>query len=148
MFTVNKNPTPTDLRKFGWAMLFGFGILGAILWFLHSRKAEIGLLAWDGSGAQIASSIMWSAGVFCCVISLASPTFTKPIYIFWMSVTVPIGLFMSTVMLTILFVVLLPIFSLIVRRTDPLRKKPHSGGTYWEDYKPHEPTIERMRRPF
>jgi protein-S-isoprenylcysteine O-methyltransferase Ste14 len=148
MFTVNKNPTRDDLRKFGWAMLLGFGVLGVILWFVHSRKAEIGFASWDGSGAQIASSVMWAAGVFCCVISLASPAITKPIYVTWMSVTVPIGLFMSTVMLTVLFVVILPVFSLIVRRTDPLRKKLKKGGTYWEDYKPHEPTIERMRRPF
>lgn len=148
MFTVNKNPTPTDLRKFGWAMLFGFGILGAILWFVHARKVEIGLAAWDGSAAQLASSFMWVAGVLCCLVSRVSPTSAKPIYVIWMSVTAPVGLFMSTMLLTILFVVILPIFSLIVRTGDPLRKKRTAGGSYWEDYKRHEPTIERMRRPF
>lgn len=148
MFTVNRNPTRDDLRKFGRAMLFGFGILGGVLWFLHARKAEIGLASWDGSGAQIASIVMWAAGVFCFLISLASAAITKRIYIIWMSATVPIGLFMSTVMLTAMFIVILPIFSLIVRRGDPLRKKLTVGGTYWEEYKPHEATIERMRRPF
>jgi len=148
MFTVNKNPTPKDLRKFGWAMLFGFGLLGAVLWVLHARKAELGLIAWDGRVAQIASIVMWAAGLFCWVISLAAPAVAKPVYVGWMSVTVPVGLVMSTVMLTILFIVILPIFSLIVRMGDPLRKRLTPGGTYWEDYKPHEPSVERMRRPF
>jgi hypothetical protein len=44
-------------------------------------------------------------------------------------------------------VAFLPLFSLIVRFGDPLRKK-LGGATYWEPYRPHEPTLERMRRPF
>jgi len=65
-----------------------------------------------------------------------------------MTVSTFIGTIMTTIMLTILFIVLLPLFSLIVRLGDPLRKKITSGPTYWEDYKPHEASIERMKRPF
>jgi hypothetical protein len=42
---------------------------------------------------------------------------------------------------------LLPVFSLI-RFSDPLRFKLKSGGSYWEDHPPHEPTLERTMRPF
>ncbi|MEK7710827.1 MAG: hypothetical protein AAB341_02930, partial [Planctomycetota bacterium] len=64
-----------------------------------------------------------------------------------MTATAPVGIVMSTILLTMLFMLILPVFSLIVRMGDPLRKK-LGGATYWEDYKAHEPTLERMRRPF
>ncbi len=65
-----------------------------------------------------------------------------------MSLAVPLGIVMSTIALSILFFVLLPVFSLIVRRSDPLRKKITRSGTYWEDYKHYEPTLDRMQRQF
>jgi hypothetical protein len=45
-------------------------------------------------------------------------------------------------------VIVLPPFSLLVRRKDPLRRKRTKEGSYWEDYKPYEPTLERMKRLF
>ena len=67
-----------------------------------------------------------------------------------MSVTVPIGIAVSTVLLTVLYFVLLPVFSVIVRFGDPLRKKLSRGGaeSYWEDHKPYEVTLDRMERLF
>ena len=64
-----------------------------------------------------------------------------------MRTTVPVGTVMSTVLLTAVFVVVLPLFSIVVRLGDPLRKK-LGGATYWEDYKPYEHTLDRMRRLF
>ena len=55
---------------------------------------------------------------------------------------------MSTVMLSLVFLVLLPVFALIVRRSDPVRRRLHDGNTYWEDPSPFEPTLDRMRRMF
>ena len=65
----------------------------------------------------------------------------------WMSITVPIGIAMSTLLLTIMFILVLPLFSLIVRLADPLRKR-LSGSSYWENYPKHPPTLDRLRRPF
>ncbi|UCF32729.1 MAG: hypothetical protein JSV78_10385, partial [Phycisphaerales bacterium] len=79
--------------------------------------------------------------------SLASYPVARAVYVTWMSIVVPIGIFVSTIVMTLLFVVVLPVFSLI-RFSDPLRKKLHKEGTYWEEAKPYEPTIERMTRPF
>ena len=148
MFAVNKNPTTQEIKKFGVAMLIGFGVLGALVWYLHARKGELGLTVWDGSAAQIVAIVIWAVGGLCFVVSLVSPRAARILYVGWMTITVPIGLFMSTVLLTVLFVVILPVFALIVRFGDPLRMKLTTGGTYWEDYKPYEPTLERMRRPF
>lgn len=149
MFTVNKNPSQLELRKFGVAMIIGFGVMGAVLYLAPWLKArDASVLAWTGTHLQMTAVSLVALGAFLCVISHASPTSAKPIYVVWMSVTVPVGIVMTTIMLSVLYFVLLPIFSLVVRWGDPLRKKNHTSGTYWEDYKPHEPTLERMQRPF
>lgn len=149
LFTVNRNPSPKVLRGFGKAMLIGFGVLGAIIWMVDYYRAGGGsLFAWTGSRPQTTAVVFWSLGILLAAISYAAPAVAKPIYVIWMTVANYIGIVMSTILLTLLFVLLLPIFSIIVRRTDPLRKRLRSGDTYWEDYNPHEATIERLKRPF
>jgi hypothetical protein len=149
MFTVNKNPTDGDLRKFGRAMLIGFGVLAVALWMIvWWRGGRADMFSWSGSALEVTAACLAALGVALCVVSLASTSAAKPIYIVWMSVSVRIGIVMSTILLTVLFAVLLPVFSLIVRLGDPLRKRLVAGGTYWEEYKGHDATIDRMRRPF
>ncbi len=149
MFTVNRNPTPSDIRGFGWAMVLGFGGIAVLLWLVPPIRAwDVAALAWSGRSGQIVALCLAGLGTGLCLLSAFAPGAARPVYITWMSVTVPIGVFMSCVMLTVLFVFLLPVFSLVVRLGDPLRKKLNPSGTYWEDYKPHAPTLERMRRPF
>ena len=149
VFAVNKNPTTKDLHAFGKAMLLGFGILGVLLWTVtYFRARPESFLAWTGSNAQLVAVCFWGLGLVLLGLSYTAPAAAKPVYVIWMTVAAAIGTVMSTILLTVLFFVLTPIFSLIVRRSDPLRKKLRAGGTYWEDYKPHEPTIERLKRPF
>lgn len=149
MFSVNKNPKASDLRKFGWAMLVGFGVIGALLWLAPwLRTGEVGLLGWTAGSNQIMAVCLWAVGLVLGIVSWSSPKAAKPVYVAWMSVAVPIGIVVSTIMLTLLFVLLLPFFSVVARLGDPLRKRRHAGGTYWEDYKPHEPTLDRTARPF
>lgn len=129
-------------------MLFGFSLLAAIAWWLHARKHGLGWTAWTGGTGQIIAAVFAAAGVVLAIIGVAMPTaVSRPVYVAWMSATIPLGIIMSTIMLTLLFVFLLPVFSVIVRMGDPLRKK-LGGATYWEDYKHYEPTLERMARPF
>ena len=148
MFTVNKNPSADDLRKFGWAMLIGFSVIGTVLWTAAWRKyGGNGLLGWSGVGAQVVALCLWALGAGLCALSLYSPASAKPVYVTWMRATAPIGIVMSTILLTLVFVLVLPLFALIVRWGDPLRRK-IGGATYWEDYRPSKPTLERMRRTF
>jgi len=149
VFSVNKNPTTRDLHAFGKAMLLGFGILGALLWVVYYVRTDPGsLVTWTGSGSQVTAVTFWALGAFLLALSFAAPAAAKPVYVIWMTVAAAIGMVMSTILLTVLFFVLTPIFALIVRPSDPLRKKLQAGGTYWEDYKPHEASIERLKRPF
>lgn len=147
MFSINKNPTTAELRKFGFAILSGFGVLAMAIWILTAR-AQGSTFGWTGKTGQFVALWFFALGAFLAIVSLIAPSVARSVYIAWMTVTLPIGIVMSVVLLTVLFFLLLPIFSVIVRFGDPLRKKWKTGSTYWEDYKAHEPTLERMRRLF
>ncbi|MFQ5591061.1 MAG: hypothetical protein ACE5HE_07865 [Phycisphaerae bacterium] len=149
MFEVNKSPTAGELRKFGWAMLLGFGVLGLVLWLAPwVGTGDTAVLEWAGTGKQMTAVFLWLLGTALIALSFVSRRVTRVVYIAWMSVVVPIGVAMSTLLLTLLFVFLLPVFSVAVRFGDPLRKRRTAEGSYWEDYKHYEPTLERMKRPF
>ena len=148
MFKVNRNPTKRDLRFFAWSMLLGFDGLSSLLlvtaWLKFGRERPFFS---PGSGVMLAAIALAAIGTVTGVLSLLSRRVARKLSIAWMTVTVPIGIVMSAILLTVLFVFLLPLFSVIVRLGDPLRKK-LGGTTYWEDYKPYEHTLERMRRLF
>ncbi len=149
MFTINKNPDEAVLKKFGWAMLIGFGAIGAVVWLLPAVKAwDASLLAWVASGKQTAAIGLWAVGASLWLLTLVAPMAAKPIYVGWMSVAVPIGIVVSTIMLTVLYFLLLPVFSIIVRFGDPMGKKLDPDGSYWQDHAPFKPTLDRMRRLF
>ncbi len=153
VFTVNKNPDKSDLRKFGWAMLVGFGVIGVVLWAAPWLKAwwtgeSPPPPVWSGSGAQVAAACLWAVGMSMWAVSMLTRSPARAVYVAWMSAAMIIGTVVSTVLLTVLFVGLLPVFSLVVRIGDPLRKRLSAKETYWEDYRPYEATMERMRRPF
>ncbi len=144
MIPVNRNPPPAELRKFGLTILLGLGVIGGLLWWLGGR----GQTAGDGwSGRQVAAVVLWGAGPCVCLLCLVAPTVGRRVYVGWMSVAVVMGMVMTPVLFTVLFLVLLPVFSLI-RLKDPLRLKRRNCSTFWEDSVPHEASIERMKRPF
>ena len=144
MFTVNKNPSLRDLRWFALGMLVGFPMISLLLVYLPRVRSAEGHASPPPLGLAIGLS---AVGILAGLIALTSPRLGRKLYITWMTLTMPIGLIVSTLLLTLIYFVFLPVFSLIVRRHDPLRKK-LGGTTYWEVYKPHEPTLDRMRRPF
>lgn len=146
---VNKNPSRGELRTFGYVMLFGFWLIGALLFFGPWLKTrDVLALGWTASSLQITAVALQGLGVILCVLGLTAPSLAKPVYVVWMTAAMAMGLVMTTILLTVLFVVLLPVFSLVVRLGDPMRKRLNGTDTYWEDFQPHEATLERMRRLF
>ena len=147
MIIVNRNPTPHDIRQFGWAMLGGFTFLALLAW-IAAWRGGAPFAAWAGSGGQIAAVVLVSLGILLFALARRAPAVAKRVYVLWMTAALAIGCVVSAIPLTLMFVLVLPIFSFIVRMCDPLRKKGGGAESYWEDYKPHEPTLDRMRRLF
>jgi hypothetical protein len=144
MLTVNKNPTSRDLHWFAAAMLVGFPAVSALLYLASRARPDDGL---DSKGLVVLAASLSLVGVVAGLLTLISLRTGRKLYVLWMTVTVPVGVVMSTLLLSVLYFLFLPVFSLIVRRHDPLRKR-MGGASYWEDHKTHEPTLDRMRRPF
>jgi hypothetical protein len=144
---VNRNPTQQDIHGFGWAMLGGFTFLSILSWTAAWRSGAP-LTGWSGAGGQIAAVSLALLGVLLFLVSRAAVSVAKHVYLVWMTVGLMIGIAVSTILLTFMFLLALPLFSLIVRAGDPLRKKVGKSASYWQNYKPHEPTLDRMRRLF
>jgi len=147
LIIINRHPIVSDIRKFGWAMLGGFTFLALLAW-IAAWRGGAPVARWIGSAGQITGSILLLVGVLLFALSRVAVPASKRIYVIWMACGLAIGMVVSTILLTIMFVLVLPIFSLILRVGDPLRKKLRTSPSYWEDYTPHEPTLERMRRLF
>ncbi len=145
MQLVNRNPSVSEVRKFGLAMLFGFTVLAGMFWWFG--KTEGGGWGWSGSGLHWGSVALAALGPAILAITLASDAAGRVVYVVWMTAATYMGAVMTFVMLSVLFVVLLPVFTLI-RFKDPLRMKLSKDGSYWEDHQHHESTLERTIRPF
>jgi hypothetical protein len=144
VFSVNRKPARSELCKFGLTVLIGLGIIGGLLWW-RLGPADVGQLGL--TGGRIAAIVLWIVGVLVGLVSLAAPRLGRYVYVGWMTGAAAIGLVVTPILFTILFIVVLPVFSLI-RLGDPLRLRKSKRKTYWEDPKPHQPTLERMMRPF
>lgn len=145
MHQVNRNPSSAELHKFGWAMVLGFGVIGTVLWYVGPEPNG---WAWAGVAPQKVAIATWILGPVLLAISFGPPAVARPVYVAWMTAATYIGVVMTFVLLSVLFVVLLPVFSLI-RLKDPLRLKlAPPGESYWEDHVHHESTLERTARPF
>ena len=140
MNPINKNPSRHELRTFGWVVLSGFCVISLLLW----RR---GGWAWTGSGRQYAALVLAALGVATAMISMTAPALARRLYVAWMTVGVAMGAAMSLILLSLMFFLVLPVFSLI-RFKDPLRMKRRGAASYWEEPENHEASIERMIRPF
>jgi hypothetical protein len=132
-------------------MLLGFGVIGAALWYLallpeHRWWPEAGW-GWNGSGRHVIAIVLWGLGTLFTIVCQLSQAGGRVLCVTWMTGAMYLGMVMTAVLLSVLFLILLPVFSLI-RLADPLRLKMKSSGSYWEDPSPHEATLERTRRPF
>lgn len=148
MTTVNRQPTPADLRKFALAMLFGFGVLGAVFWLIAERRATGTWFTWSGGGPTWPVVVLWLAGLTLAGSTLLPYAAARVVYVGWMTGASWIGVVMSHLVLTLLYFLVLPPFSLIVRWKDSLRRRLEPGKSYWEPCDPPDPSMERMRRMF
>ena len=65
----------------------------------------------------------------------------------WKVVAHAIGTFQARLILSVLYLLILPPFALI-RRTgaDPLRRRPTPGPTHWRPRPPEAPTLDAARK--
>lgn len=120
MQTARPRPSQSELRWFGLLLAVVFGILGGVVW-------------WQ-AGAQRVSVALWSLGVLLGATYYLVPPLRWPLYTVWMSLVMPIGLFISTLVLGLIyFGVITPLgrFMALFGR-DKLDRRPDPDRTsYW-----------------
>ncbi len=121
---INWKPGATDLRKFGVAMIVGFGIIGLLTQFVgHKPVAAYGCY---GFGA--------AAGA----LGLTGTRLALPVYWAWMGVAFVMGNIMSRVLLAVFyFGMITPMGrAMRLRGRDKLRLRKRDVPTYWCDLPP------------
>lgn len=132
-----KTPTRKQLREFGVAVGGALMVVGGILLWRHP--------AWH------AQWYAWIAGAALMLLGAVAPPLLAPLYKPWMAFATGLGIVTTSLLLSVLYLLVLPLFGLFARLTgkDSLERAwaPGTQRTYW---KPHEriDVPDRHLRPF
>jgi hypothetical protein len=118
---INWKPSSRELRKFGWTILIGFGLIGALLF-------------WNGKHS-IAGG-MWAGAAFVCTLAQVAPVLARPFYLLWMGFGFVVGSIMSRVILCIIFFFVVTPVALFFKITgrDALLRKKQKTESYWQEH--------------
>lgn len=121
MVKINWKPSQKELKNFGWVILVGFGIIGALLFFKHKHNAAYGV---------------WGGSVFVFLLSHILPVAAKPFYWIWMGFGFVMGSIMSRVVMSIIFYIVLTPVAVILKIAgkDSLQIKKPIKSSYWIDH--------------
>ena len=120
------DPTPKDLRQFGWVFGGALAVISGLAWYKDS-PAFLYLL---GGGALIA------------LTGTILPRALRYLYFVWMTIGLILGTIMTALILTIVFVVAIIPIGLVMKLIgrDPMnRKLDREAPTYWIPKEPHGP---------
>ncbi|MBN1560103.1 hypothetical protein JW998_07615 [candidate division KSB1 bacterium] len=112
--------SPRNMKKFGITMAVIFGLLATLIFILGSRPQR----AWW----------LWSIGALFLVLVFFLPFLLKPIHRLWMGLSLVLGYFMSRLLLTLLFFLVITPIGLAMRLfgKDILNEKIEPGkDSYW-----------------
>ena len=113
-----------ELRKFGVAMLVGFGLIGALFRFgLHRPEAALGC---------------WIFGAVAGVIGLTGWKVALPLYWAWMGIAFVLGNIMSRTVLTLFYYGMITPMGFCRRLAgrDRLKLRKPAAYSYWTDVPP------------
>ncbi len=133
---VYREPTGRDLTMLAIVFLVGFGLIGAYFLF------------WKGKS----SGYVWMCvGLGLALLRVVPPVF-RLVYRLWISLSVCIGYFVSRLILSIVFFLVITPIGIImsILGKDPMeRKLDKTAASYWQPKTDQaELTVERYERQF
>ena len=119
---MNKNPSLRELRQFGWTLIIGFCLLGAVFFWRGKMNTAYGF---------------WSIAPPLGIVVLLIPSAAKQLYKLWMGWAYIMGTVVTRVILTLLFFgVITPVaifFRCIGRDLLRLKRDPNIES-YWSEH--------------
>lgn len=123
--SVNWKPSQRDLKEFRWIALMALPLIGLVLYFVKQ-------VDWRWCTAiGVAGGVIWASGLF-------SYKLTRMMYLVLVTITLPIGLVMSFVIMALFYFGIITPLGLLFRiigRDSMCRRFDAKAGTYWV---PHE----------
>lgn len=135
LIDINWNPTPPELRKFGWTMLLGFAVIGLVLQF--------------GFDVPIAAYIAYGLGAVLGMLGLSETGVGRWGYRAWMSIAYVMGNIISRLLLAFIYFGLFAPLGWIRRLLghDELQLKKPAKDSYWSDV-PKTTRFDNAQRQF
>lgn len=136
LLVVNWNPDKAELRKFGIAMLIGFGILGAFFYWRASVPEPVTPL------------LLWGFGLFAGLLGLSGTKGAIPVYRAWMAFAFVASQITSRLLLALVYFGVVTPVGLLARIVgrDRLGLRRRETASYWVPIKPpaEKPNYERQ----
>ena len=131
---INWRPSARELRKFGIAMIVGFGILALVAYFWWDTPTTAKVFCGIGAGAGL--------------LGLTGTRAAMIVYLPWMAIAFVVGNIMSRVLVAAFFFGMITPMGLFMRliRRDKLQLR-NKRSSYWDDLPP-PPDKERYERQF
>jgi hypothetical protein len=137
LIEVNWNPEKKDLRSFGWIGLVACCILAGLLYLLKGLAIK-----WI--------CVIIAVGFVIFISSLVCLTITRLIYVGLTAITLPIGMAVSFLVLTLFFYLIITPVGLVFRligRDSMKRKFDSNVDSYWVEHRPTQ-KLERYFHQF
>jgi hypothetical protein len=136
LIDVNWKPGSRELRQFaGLFLIFGLGA-GTLIYFFKDWPLWV-------------SQALWVAAVVVGVLGLIVPAVARPVYIVMMALALPVGMVVSTVLMTLIFFVVITPIGVLMRLVgkDSMHKKfDPDATTYWIRRPPQVPAARYFKQ--
>lgn len=130
--------SPKALRKFAWVV---GGVFGGLTLYIR-WKTGFFTPGWQLLGGSAALLLLIGTGI---------PRVLRPLYLGWMGLAFVLGFFMTRVLLTLVFFLVVSPIGLVMRLLgkDLLDKKiDQNASTYWKPRTTYDPSPKRLERYF
>jgi ABC-type uncharacterized transport system permease subunit len=135
--TINRDPSPSQLRQFGFVWLGFMTLFGGLAWFrLESPTTAL---------------ILWVMAVVVPVVGWLVPRFMRLVFVGMSIAAWPIGFVVSHVVLALVYYLVLTPIGLVMRALgyDPMsRRIDRDGGSRWVERAPDQGGPGRYFRQF
>jgi hypothetical protein len=121
MIPINFHPTRRELRLF------------SLLWF-PAFLALVGVTAYRAGAPAAVVAGLWGGGLLLAVVGAIAPARMRPVFVGLSCLTFPLGVVVSAVVLTLVFLLVITPVGLLLRtrRRDPLLLRlDRQAGSYW-----------------